>query len=199
MQPTKITTPDTLWTTVYLNAAITTSGPRAIRFVRRMPRGCPRSCANIWGCTGPTRSPCPTWSPARYASSVTPTPPMTMRSDVLPRAVRSGTRSRSFDTGSPPAVARPSQRLLPAAGVKRSFAPAGSAGSGLSRRGAGWLAGHLARQRRIERRPLPRRRGWWARMLCVAEQQGGRLTNANGRMVTTGGPFTGRGWRPGSP
>src|SRR5262249_1285406 len=37
-----------------------------------------------------TRSPCPTWSPAPYASSATPTHPMTMSSDVLP-LLRSGT------------------------------------------------------------------------------------------------------------
>ena len=77
-----------LWTTVYLNAAI-------IQLTAQGYPVCEEDAARLspfvrkhLGCTGPTRSPCPTWSPAPYASSAIPTPPMMMRSDVLPGPAR---------------------------------------------------------------------------------------------------------------
>ena len=117
-----------------------------------------RSCS-----TAPRRprhlpaSPCPTWPPAPSASSATPTPPMTMRSYVLPDAVRSGTRSRNFDPGSPPACG-PAVAEVAARGRSKALPRPRRIGRVRTEPPRCWLVTWRG-SGGSSRRPLPRRRG----------------------------------------
>ncbi|QKZ20829.1 transposase [Streptomyces chartreusis] len=63
-----------LWTTKYIDAAVSSYGPRATRSVTRMSPGCLRSSTRTSTCSAATASPRPSRSAARCARCVTQTP-----------------------------------------------------------------------------------------------------------------------------
>ena len=135
-----------LWTTVYLNAAIThlraqgypvreEDAARLSPFVRKH-----------LGVHGTYSFALPDLEPG--ASSATPTPPMTMRSDVL--------LMLSAQTPDPGTLTRVRRRPWPgrpevaARGRSKALPRPRRIGRGRTEPPRCWLAGHLARQRRIE-------------------------------------------------